>query len=835
MTTKKTKANDSQKLPSTRIKHPFPAQALYIPRHNRPIFPGVILPIEISKQSELQAIKEKISPENPFFVTSLIRQEKLDQEQEIDNLTQIYPVGCIARALRANFDKQNRAQLISEIIGKVQITKLSFNKEKKYIQAHFETIETFSPNENKKGHLNTSLDKDTKAYVSAIVSKVRELTNMNPIFSEEMKIILSNREMGTPRQLIYMIAGLLTVPSADELQILLEDQTDNFDLVLKYLQKEIEVQRVREKINKKIEGDVSKQQRDFFLREQLKLIQNELGLKQDEKDQVQEKIKAKLEKLKMPKLVEDTCKEELEKLGTLDTRSSEYHVVRQYLDWISDLPWGVMSEINTDLKLAKKILDEDHYGLEKVKEKLLTIMAVEKLRNKQTGSIILLLGPPGVGKTSLGKSIARATGRKFHRFSLGGMRDEAEIRGHRRTYVGAMPGKFLQSMKVAGTSNPILMLDEIDKVTSSYAGDPSSALLEVLDPEQNSGFVDLYLDLPFDLSKTLFIATANQLETIPAPLLDRMEIIELSGYLQSEKVEIAKRYILPKAIAQSGLGKKDILLTTSGLKHLIDKYAREAGMRSLEKLIKTILGKIALKKATQDKKSFAKVRIDEKNLSTYLGKPRFSQEQENKTSQPGVVSGLAWTAMGGATFSIEAIDLGPSTTVSLKLTGSLGKVMEESAMIALSYICSILKKQSPSSNPSNNTTGKKDIPSSDSSTLHNRALHLHVPSGATPKDGPSAGITMALAFFSLAKNMPIRKTLTMTGELTLSGKVLPIGGVREKIIAAKRIGKKEVILPEENKRDFEELPKQISTGLKVKFVSSFEEVIAFALPNIKKR
>ncbi|HPU90401.1 MAG TPA: endopeptidase La, partial [Spirochaetota bacterium] len=497
-------------------------------------------------------------------------------------------------------------------------------------------------------------------------------------------------------------------------------------------------------------------------------------------------------------------REEIEKIKVLEPHSAEYGVSRNYLEWLTTLPWGVHSADNYDIAKARSVLDRDHYGLKDIKERILEFISTGKMKGNITGSIICFVGPPGVGKTSIGKSVAEALGRKFFRFSLGGMRDEAEIKGHRRTYIGAMPGKIIQSLKTVGTANPVIMLDEIDKIGISFQGDPASALLEVLDPEQNSQFLDHYIDVRFDLSNILFIATANQMDTIPLPLLDRMEIMKLSGYILEEKMQIAKKYLIPKQLKEHGLTKAMASIDMAALKRIIEGYAREAGVRSTENNIKKIMRKAAKKIAEGEATAVA---ITEKNLSDFLGKPVFTDEELYDKRIPGVVMGLAWTSMGGATLYVEATAI-PSKSRGFKQTGQLGDVMKESTEIAYTYVSSKVKEFG--------------IPEDFFDT---RAIHLHVPAGATPKDGPSAGITMATALYSLAKGKPIKKNIAMTGELTVTGKVLPIGGVKEKTLAAKRAKVKTIIYPKENKRDFDELPDHIRKGVDARFVNYFDDVL----------
>jgi ATP-dependent Lon protease len=533
-----------------------------------------------------------------------------------------------------------------------------------------------------------------------------------------------------------------------------------------------------------------------------------LGLEKDDKVAELEKFEERLKNLVLSEEVAKVIEEEMEKLKMLPNTSPEYHVTRSYLNALTELPWGIFSEDRLDITAVRKILDEDHYGLQDVKKLILEFIATIIKRGKVTGSILCLVGPPGVGKTSIGRSIARSLNREFYRFSLGGMRDEAEIKGHRRTYIGAMPGKIMQSLKRTATSNPVIMLDEIDKVGKSFMGDPASALLEVLDPEQNKDFLDHYLDVRFDLSNILFITTANQLDTIPRPLLDRMEIIKLPGYIMEEKVEIAKRFLIPRQRKRHGLKVREVKISDTALKRIADNYAREAGVRNLENQIKKVMRQVTLQQAEGNSKS---VSVTRKNLEDYLGKPIFTTEDLYQKKQiPGVTLGLAWTSLGGTTLYVEASGI-KSGGSGFKQTGQLGKVMKESTEIAYFYIRSLLKNKKLSED-----------------YFADHFIHLHVPEGATPKDGPSAGITIALALYSLATGKPITKKLAMTGELTLTGKVLPIGGVREKTIAARRVGVFELIFPKENKKDFDDLPDYIKEGITVHYADFFPDVLEYA-------
>ncbi|MBW1912589.1 MAG: endopeptidase La, partial [Deltaproteobacteria bacterium] len=576
--------------------------------------------------------------------------------------------------------------------------------------------------------------------------------------------------------------------------------------VLTLLKKERTVVDLQEEISKQIEEKVSSQQREFFLREQLKTIKKELGLEQDEKSSEVSKFEKRIKELELNEQARRQAEGELSKLSLLEVHSPEFGVSRNYLEWLTTLPWGRGTEDSLDINGARKVLDKSHAGLEDVKDRIIEFIAVGVLRKQITGSVLCFVGPPGVGKTSLGQAIAAGLGRRFYRFTLGGMRDEAEIKGHRRTYIGALPGKIIQAIKSVESHNPVLMLDEVDKVGSNFRGDPASALLEVLDPEQNSNFVDHYLDVPYDLSKIFFICTANVLDTIPPALLDRMEMIRLPGYIPEEKLQIGRRFLLPKQLEKAGLTSRDVKIGVPVIRRVISDYAREAGVRGLEKALGKILRKIATKVAGGEPGPF---KISAEDITAYLGRPIFSDDLLLKTMVPGVTNGLAWTALGGSVLTVEAMKTGQEKAGMLQ-TGTLGDVMVESTKIAYSYIIGNLKRYAPES----------DFPT--------WTVHLHVPAGATPKDGPSAGITMATSLLSLAAGKAVRKRLAMTGELTLTGRVLPVGGIREKITSAKRLGIREVIIPKDNEADLDDVPAAVRKGLKFHTSEWFDDVVRIA-------
>ena len=753
----------------------------------RPAFPGIMIPLVLNGQGQMEALRQAM--EHQTQTIGLVMVRDLDEEDGIQNL---HTVGVAAKIVKVLHNEKNAAHVLVNSLERFVIEEISERGVALYarVRYHFST--------------ELSVNPELRAYSMAILSTLKELVQINPLYSEEIKLFLNRSSLDDPGRLADFAANLTTADGQQLQEILATlDVRKRIDKVLVLLKKELEVSRLQTKISQQIEEKVSAQQREFFLREQLKAIKQELGLEKEGKDTEIEKFQKRLKKLKFNEEAQQAVEDEMEKLQLIDPSSPEYNVSRSYLDWLTILPWGVFSKDSYNIARARRILDRDHYGLKDVKERILEFIAVGKMKGDISGSILCLVGPPGVGKTSVGRSIADALGRKFFRFSLGGMRDEAEIKGHRRTYIGAMPGKFIQSMKTVGTSNPLVMLDEIDKIGASFQGDPASALLEVLDPEQNYSFRDHYLDVPFDLSNVLFVATANQVDTIPSPLLDRMEMIHLSGYILEEKLEIAKRYLIPKALKSHGLVRDQVTIHKAALKQIIDGYAREAGVRNLEKQIKKIMRRVAM--AFAEDENLKKISITKKDLETFLEKPVFTTEEVFE-GVPGVATGLAWTSMGGATLQIEATAM-LSKTKGFKQTGQLGNVMVESSEIAYSYIMAHM----------DNYGGDPDF-------FDQHFIHLHVPAGATPKDGPSAGITMATALVSTITGKVVKKNLGMTGELTLTGRVLPIGGLKEKTIAARRSGLKILVFPHDNRKDFEGLPDYLKEGLEVHFVKTFNDV-----------
>lgn len=772
------------------VERSLPANLTILPIAQKPIFPGVPQPLTFNGDAAVRAIREAIEKDNAYIGLVLTKPSGENGESEL------YEVGTAFQVLRFAQLSPNVLQVIGQGFSRFKRKKTLYLKPAIKWEVEYRRDPKDKPSP------------ELKAYLLSISSELKSLLKLNPLFKEQINLVVSQLNYEAPGLTMDVISTLLTA-DAEKLQDLLEtfDLHERAVALLRLIKEELELAKIQQKIQDEINTQVNKQQKEFFLREQLRAIKKELGLEKEESETEIEKIEKKLEGKQLSEEAQKVVDEELDKLKTLSAQSPEFAVTRNYIELIADLPWGIYSDDNQSIAKAREILDRDHYGLKDVKELILEFLAAVIKRGSIGGSIICLVGPPGVGKTSIGQSIAEALGRQFFRFSVGGMRDEAEIKGHRRTYIGAMPGKIIQALKRVGVSNPVVMLDEIDKIGTSFRGDPASALLEVLDPAQNSTFLDHYLDIPYDLSKVLFVTTANQLDTIPEPLLDRMEIIRLSGYILEEKVQIAKQYLIPRQLQEHGFGKSEVKFSDEAIALIADKYAREAGVRNLEKQIRKIVRKVTMKSTEEGQKTFT---INEKNVENYLGKPIFTTEKLYPEPIPGVVLGLAYTAFGGATLYIESAATSKKGG-GFKQTGQLGNVMQESAEIAYSYVRSLLCCEDPPI-----------------SFFDENAIHLHVPAGATPKDGPSAGITMALSLYSLALNKPVKDGIAMTGELTLTGKVLPIGGVKEKTIAARRVGIQELIFPIDNKKDFEELPDYIREGLRVHFADYFDDVLKVA-------
>jgi len=763
------------------IDKTLPKKLYIIPLKTRPVFPGMLTPIVISQEKKTPEL-ERIVNEESFVGLLLQKDEKIDNK----NFVNLFDTGTIVKIIKKFSLPDGGMHLLVNSIDRFKAKKVIKEKPSLY-------VEVIYPKETE-----TKKDKELIALTREVISSAKEMANKNPLFTEEMKLTLINVE--EPGKIADFVSSMLNL-THEELQELIEifSLKKRLRKTLGFLYREIELLNIQNEIEDKISGKLDKHQKEYYLREKLTTIKDELGLNSKRHKKNTDYYTKKIKALSIPEEEKEIVLEEAEKLEYIDMHSADYGVIRNYLDIIISLPWHIPKYKELHLQDARKILNKDHFGLEEIKDRIIEHLAVKKLRKDEKGSIICFVGPPGVGKTSLGQSIAKAMNTKFFRFSLGGMRDEAEIKGHRKTYIGAMPGKIIQALKVVGCKNPVIMLDEIDKLGSSYQGDPASALLEVLDPQQNIEFRDHFLDLPLDLSYITFITTANSLEGIPAPLIDRMEIIRLSGYILEEKVQIAKKYLIPKAIKESGLTRKVApKLNMQGLKTLIDGYSREAGVRALEKYLKKIYRKAAT--AFVEKNEFPS-ELTSTNLVEIIGKERFSKEKEANITSPGCALGLAYTSMGGATLVIESRKIAGRGRI--KLTGQLGKVMLESADIALTYV-------------------QTKFPDQD--FWHKQQIHIHVPDGATPKDGPSAGITITSALISLYKDKIIKQGFAMTGEIRLTGEVLPIGGLKEKSIAARRIGIKKLIFPQENIKDWEELPDYLKKGIKVFPVSHYDEV-----------
>ncbi len=782
-----TDSTDGQTSSSTGLVLPeqsLPSKLLLLPIFERPFFPAQVQPLVIDEKPWEETFSRLAKMDHHFLGLCYAG----DQDQKAGATPNDFAdTGCVVRlhnVVRGN----GKIQFIAQGMQRFRIDDWLSKK------APFSANVSY-PSERSK---NTP---EIKAYAMALIQSIKELIPLNPLYNEELKNFLNHFNLNDPSPLADFAAAITTAPGPDLQQILdTVSLQKRMERVLILLHKELEVARLQAEIRSEVEQKMSKHQREFFLREELKVIQRELGIAKDDRTSDIDEFRTRMEKRLPPEHVQKRFDEELGKMSVLETGSPEYGVTRNYVDWLSAVPWGKYSKDKLSLRNARTVLNRDHSGLEDIKERIVEFLAMGAYRGEISGSILLFVGPPGVGKTSIGKSIAECLGRKFYRFSVGGMRDEAEIKGHRRTYIGAMPGKLVQALKEVDVSNPVIMLDEIDKMGSSHQGDPASAMLEVLDPEQNGEFLDHYLDLRVDLSKVLFVCTANQLDTIPRPLLDRMDAIRLGGYIASEKLDIAKKHLWPKLLERNNVKPSQVKISDSAIKALIDGYAREAGVRSLEKLLHRILRKSVVKLLGKTRS----VSISNRNLVEFVGEPPFRVEKQ--LGGIGVVTGLAWTAMGGATLPIEATQV-HARDRGLKLTGQLGKVMTESAQIAHSFVTT-----------NSDRYGVKD------DWFMSHSLHLHVPEGATPKDGPSAGISMTSALLSLALKKPIKKSFAMTGEITLTGEVLPVGGVREKLIAARRIGVKEIILPEGNKRDVSELPKHIVAGLKIHHAGHYDDV-----------
>ncbi|MBA3847076.1 MAG: endopeptidase La [Planctomycetes bacterium] len=812
--------------PASQVARPdenLPTTVLALPLNQRPVFPTMMLPLVVPAGRLADTVKLAIAEHGGWVAFFLTRTTMA--ESTAYTFADLHRLGALARVLKHQEVEGGAVQIFAQIVARFRSDELIAAEP--HVLVRGAAI---------KPRVDAS-DPHVRACAMAIVQALKDLVQHNPVFADEIKMVLANfNNIDGPGRLADLSTSLTTA-SREEVQQILETTAivPRMEKVLLLLHKETQLAEIKAKITHQIEEKVSDHQRKFFLNEQLKAIKSELGLESDDKSLDLKRFRDVLEAKgkDMTEEARSVIDEELRKLSLLEAASSEYGVVRTRLEWLSEMPWGAFTEDDLDLQRLRAGLDKDHFGLDEVKERIVEFCAVRRLKNDRGGGIIALVGPPGTGKTSIGQSVARQLGRKFFRLSLGGMRDEAEIRGHRRTYVGAQPGKLVQALRRAKTFNPVILLDEIDKLSIGMQGDPASALLEVLDPEQNRDFLDHYLDIRVDLSRVLFICTANDLGGIPEPLRDRMEIIRLAGYVESEKLAIARNYLVPKQRADHGLKPADLQFTRPALTTLIRGYAREAGVRHLEQLLAKVCRKVATakaggahpgkvgvgtnpgagapplpKKPPKAPDGSARVIIAPETLTTYLGKPLMRDDELLARAVPGVVTGLAWTSMGGATLEIEAVATPSEKGGGLTLTGQLGDVMKESATLARSYLTSHGEQYGLSAG-----------------WFDRHAVHVHVPAGATPKDGPSAGCAIATALMSLALGKPVKRKLGMTGELTLTGRVYPIGGVREKLVAAKRSNLRTVLLPRANERDYDELPDQVRSGFTVIFVDTLDDVV----------
>ncbi len=764
-----------------------------LPLRNSVLFPGAIIPIDVGRPRSVKLIEEAIATEGPIIGIVTQKEARVEEPTEDD----LHRVGCAARILKViKLAKDNYSVILQ---GVMRIRVDAITTDDPFIMASVSELdETMTP----------EAEVEAEALVANIKETAKKLISLVPELPREAAALLDS--VAEPGQVADLVVSNLDI-EAHEKQDVLEalDVDDRLRKVLMLLTRQLEILKVRERINSQVQEEMGHSQREYVLRQQLKAIKGELGEMDDESGDVDE-FQKKIAEAKMPEDAEKAAKKQLDRLRQMQPSSAEYTVTRTYLEWLVELPWAKSTEDQIDIKAVREVLDEDHYDLDKVKKRILEYMAVLKLNASKKGPILCLLGPPGVGKTSLGKSIARAIGRKFVRISLGGVRDEAEIRGHRRTYVGSLPGRLVQGLKKAGTNNPVIVLDEIDKLGHDLRGDPASALPEVLDPEQNHTFSDHYLEVSFDLSRVMFIATANYMDPIPPALKDRLELIELPGYTRQEKLAIARRFLLPKQIGEHGLTRDDLEIefTDDALLTLVDSYTREAGVRNLEREVSAIVRGIAVK--VVEGETGEKVVVDAKDVPDYLGPQKYIPEMSDRTAEPGVATGLAWTPVGGEIMFIEATRM-PGKG-GLMLTGQLGDVMKESAQAALSYVKSHLDELG---------IAKEAIEGHD--------IHVHVPAGGIPKDGPSAGVAMISALASLLKGQCVGADVAMTGEITLRGLVLPVGGIKEKMLAAHRAGIKRILLPERNEKDVVDVPEEIRDQMEIVYTKTVHDVMANAL------
>ncbi len=765
-----------------------------LPIRNAVLFPGAVAPFDVGREKSVALVEDVDNLTAPVIAIFAQRDPSTDDPGRED----LHQVGCAARVLKALKHSSGNYSLILQGLERIRLSDIT--QSAPYLKAKVSRL-----NESNAG------DDEAEALSMSLRDIAKQVIQLMPELPREAGSLIDSIQ--APGALADLVAANLDAP-VDEKAGLLEtlDVKDRIRKVLKLLTRQLEILKMRERINSQIKEEMGKNQREYVLRQQLKAIKEELG--EDDGDQGDlDGIEERIAKANLPQEAEQVAKKQLKRLRNMQVGSAEYTVVRTYLDWILDLPWHTQTPDNMDIGAVRKVLDEDHYGLEKVKKRILEYLAVRKLKKDKKGPILCLIGPPGVGKTSLGRSIARALGRKFVRISLGGVHDEAAIRGHRRTYVGALPGQIIQGMKKGATVNPVFMMDEVDKIGHDFRGDPAAALLEVLDPEQNNTFADHYLEIPYDLSNVMFVATANIADPIPAPLRDRMEILEIPGYTRREKLAIARQHLIPKQLEEHGITKEQLDITDKAVDLVIDFYTREAGVRTLERQIASIIRGVAVKIAEGD--TTPRKVEDEDQVREFLGPQKYTSEVAERTEEAGVATGLAWTSVGGEILFIEATRM--YGTGKLQLTGQLGDVMKESAQAALSYVRTNAERYGIS----------KDF-------LEKSDIHIHIPAGGMPKDGPSAGVTMFTALVSMLTGIRVRHDVAMTGEITLRGRVLPIGGLKEKVLAAHRAGIKRVLVPERNKADLDEVPAEVKNDLEFVFVSKMDQVLEAALEEMPK-
>ena len=765
-----------------------------LPLRNSVLFPGSIIPIDVGRRKSVRLVEEAISKEKPVIGILTQRDARTEDPTEGD----MYTVGCAARILKVIKLAKDNFSVILQGVSRIKVQE--YNQQEPFITARVQAISD-----------STSTDVELDALVMNLRDIFKRVVKLMPEMPKEAGALVES--VTEPGQLADLITSNIDI-QVDEKQDVLEtfDLKARMRTVLQFVSRQLEVLKVREKINTQVQEEMGRNQREYVLRQQLKAIKEELGELDDSGGDLDD-FKEKIVEAKMPPEVEKTANKQFERLKVMQPSSAEYTVTRTYLEWLVELPWSVTTEDKLDIQEARDILNADHYDLEKVKKRILEYLAVRKLKADKKGPILCLLGPPGVGKTSLGRSIAKAMGRKFVRISLGGVRDEAEIRGHRRTYVGSLPGRIIQSLKKAGTNNPIFMLDELDKLGHDFRGDPASALLEVLDPEQNSTFSDHYLEVPFDLSHVMFLATANVIDPIPPALKDRLEILDITGYTRDEKRNISRQFLAPKQLEEHGIKTDQVEITDEAISEVIDSYTREAGVRSLERELGSVCRGIAVKIAEGSTEKFV---VKKEDVAEYLGPEKYISEVAERTAEPGVATGLAWTPVGGDILFIEATRM-PGKG-SMVLTGQLGDVMKESAQAALSFVRTNARWLGIEEN-----------------FLEKQDIHVHIPAGSIPKDGPSAGVTMFTALASMLTGKPVRSDVAMTGEITLRGNVLPVGGIKEKMLAAHRAGIKRVILPYRNEKDLIDVPEQAKNEMEFFFVKKMDELLPLALTEMPEK